>query len=62
MRKFPGGVKAALTRTDPNSGRYGKNSPMGTQGAAATRPITLPNAEAFARLGSTIEDQDDERA
>lgn len=57
-RKLPQGVKAAISRSGESNSRYGVNSPMGSQGVQATRPITLPNADAFAKLGSTLKDAD----
>ncbi len=50
------GAKSTLSRIDPKNSRYGSNSPLGTQGQPVIRPVTLPNAEAFARLGANLKD------
>ncbi len=50
------GAKATLSRSsDPKNSRYGDIG-MGKQGQNILRPITLPHAEALARLGANLKD------
>lgn len=50
------GAKSSLSRSsDPKNSRYGDIG-MGKQGQTILRPITLPHAEAIARLGANLKD------
>jgi hypothetical protein len=50
------GAKSTLSRSsDPKNSRYGDIG-LGKQGQPILRPITLPNADAFARLGANLKD------